>query len=291
MMDLISTALTNRTLAADALAAESFPLGSYYPALMNWRIPVFTATLYFLLVKLINPSPSQAKASAAKPPAYSKTAWFKALVFAHNVALCVFSVWTFLGMMPAWVQNLQSRPIHEAFCDRNEMVWNQALFKWSWLFYLSKYYEIFDTIIILLKGRRTSLLQSYHHAGAILSMWLCVYSHATGTWIFVLFNSFIHSIMYFYYAATTLGYKPPGKQYLTRMQITQFLVGGTLAMSYPFIPGCLKELPELKRSEVVAYSFTIVYLFPLTALFVNFARKTYGSATRARSVAPPKKDL
>lgn len=36
---------------------------------------------------------------------------------------------------------------------------------------MSKFYEVLDTVIILLKGRPSSLLQSYHHAGAMMSMW------------------------------------------------------------------------------------------------------------------------
>ncbi|KAJ3056985.1 hypothetical protein HK097_001929 [Rhizophlyctis rosea] len=282
----------------DAPAAQSLPLGALYPAFTNWRVPVITALIYFVTVKAINPKPAKssfpsAVAAAAaeatsgsspavqeKPsaPAFTRTAWFKTLVVMHNIALCVFSGVTFLNIAPVWVRNLWERPGVEGFCDKDSKVWEEHLFYWSWFFYLSKYYEIFDTIIILLKGRRTSLLQSYHHAGAIISMYLCVTSRATATWIFVLFNSFIHTLMYCYYTLTTLNIRPPQwlKKNLTSMQITQFLVGGLLAVSYPLVPGCLKRADGLIGVERVAYGFVTSYLVPLTALFVDFARRAYG---------------
>lgn len=44
--------------------------------------------------------------------------------------------------------------------------------------------EIVDTIIILLKGRRSSLLQTYHHAGAIFTMYMV--SKSRSKWLYPL---------------------------------------------------------------------------------------------------------
>ncbi|KAJ3268416.1 hypothetical protein HK104_005375 [Borealophlyctis nickersoniae] len=128
------------------------------------------------------------------------------------------------------------------FCDRDSRTWDSSLFYYSWFFYLSKYYEIVDTMIILMK----------------------------------VFNSFIHTLMYFYYTLTTLSIQPPGKQYLTRMQISQFLIGGSVSVSYVLIPGCLKREKGMETWERWAYTVAIGYLVPLTVLFVDFARRAYG---------------
>ena len=98
-------------------------------------------------------------------------------------------------------------------------------YRYAYLFYLSKYYEFIDTVILVAKNRHVSLLQSYHHTGAVLTMFLLYKAGTIGVWIFVIFNSFIHTIMYFYYALTTMGINPPGKQMITSAQITQFLIG------------------------------------------------------------------
>ena len=154
-------------------------------------------------------------------------------------------------------------------CDTDGTFWN-SLGYYSYYFYLSKYYEIIDTIIILLKGRRSSLLQTYHHAGAIITMYLGYNYRAHPIWIFTTFNSFVHTIMYAYYAATSVGLHPPGKKYLTSMQITQFLVGITIAVSYLFVPGCIRT-----PGAQMAVWINVGYLFPLTYLFVDFAKRTY----------------
>ena len=74
-------------------------------------------------------------------------------------------------------------------------IWNDGLAFYGWLFYLSKFYEIVDTLIIIAKGRKSSLLQTYHHAGAMLSMWAGIRYMSPPIWMFVLVNSGIHAIM------------------------------------------------------------------------------------------------
>jgi GNS1/SUR4 family len=71
-------------------------------------------------------------------------------------------------------------------------IWNEGLAFYGWLFYLSKFYEVVDTLIILAKGRKSSFLQIYHHAGAIMCMWAGIRYMAPPIWMFVLLNSFIH---------------------------------------------------------------------------------------------------
>jgi hypothetical protein len=74
-------------------------------------------------------------------------------------------------------------------------MWNQGLAYFGWLFYLSKFYEVIDTAIILAKGKKSSTLQTYHHAGAMMCMWAGIRFMGQPIWIFVLINSFIHALM------------------------------------------------------------------------------------------------
>ena len=74
-------------------------------------------------------------------------------------------------------------------------IWNEGLAFYGWLFYLSKFYEVVDTLIILAKGRQSSLLQTYHHAGAMLCMWAGIRYMSPPIWMFVLVNSGIHAVM------------------------------------------------------------------------------------------------
>lgn len=74
-------------------------------------------------------------------------------------------------------------------------MWTEGLDYYGWIFYLSKFYEVLDTFIILAKGKYSSTLQTYHHAGAMMCMWAGMRYMAIPIWIFCLFNSFIHALM------------------------------------------------------------------------------------------------
>lgn len=74
-------------------------------------------------------------------------------------------------------------------------LWNEGLAFLGWIFYLSKFYEVFDTAIILAKGKRSSTLQTYHHTGAMMCMWAGIRYMAAPIWIFTLVNSAIHAMM------------------------------------------------------------------------------------------------
>ena len=74
-------------------------------------------------------------------------------------------------------------------------LWNEGIAFYGWLFYISKFYEVMDTLIILAKGKRSSLLQTYHHAGAMICMWAGIRYMSPPIWMFVCVNSGIHALM------------------------------------------------------------------------------------------------
>ncbi|CAG8492795.1 5090_t:CDS:2 [Acaulospora colombiana] len=254
------------------------PFPEFYPILMDYRFPVVFSFLYASFVSFLNPKSNNVSRMVAKQKGLKQTSVSKksgklmtSFVFFHNLALCFFSVVTFLSVAPTFLKSFYKHRDNflDAYCDRDGCFWNDALAYWD--------YEIIDTLIILLKGRRSSLLQTYHHSGAMITMWAGMNFKAAPIWIFVVFNSFIHSIMYAYYALTSIGFNPPGKQYLTRMQITQFLVGTSLAISYLFLDDCL-----INRGQVLGTYINLAYLFPLIYLFVDFARNMYSKSAVRR---------
>lgn len=74
-------------------------------------------------------------------------------------------------------------------------LWNEGLAFYGWLFYMSKFYELLDTLIILAKGKSSSALQSYHHTGVIMVMWSNMRYMVSPFWIGMLMNSAIHALM------------------------------------------------------------------------------------------------
>lgn len=87
--------------------------------------------------------------------------------------------------------------------DRGRL-WNEGLAFYGWWFYLSKFYEVIDTLIILAKGKQSSVLQTYHHAGAMMCMWAGIRYMSPPIWLFVYLNSAIHAMMVCCYCHVSL---------------------------------------------------------------------------------------
>jgi hypothetical protein len=208
-----------------------------YNHLLHVGYPIAIALTYAAVVTFLNQVNGQ---RGGKPWGFSKTPAFFAAVILHNVALALYSGWTFAGMWsalshawPGWngpngvagavdalcnmhgprglgeaatyngttkAWSMTSRVSHLATTglpDETDVgrIWNEGLAFYGWLFYLSKFYEIIDTAIILSKGKKSSLLQVYHHTGAMLCMWAGIRYMSPPIWMFVLVNSGIHTLM------------------------------------------------------------------------------------------------
>ncbi|OLY84862.1 Elongation of fatty acids protein sre1 [Smittium mucronatum] len=273
---------------------ESMILGGISKYVMRMDFMLMSVALYVGIIHYMQPPPDKSSVSRveAKRQNLEKKAGvkksqnspaFTAFVFLHNLFLAVYSGWTFTSSFPILISTIANEGLINGFCDKNFTSWNSGLFELAYIFYLSKYYEIVDTVIILMKGRRSSTLQTYHHSGAIISMFAGVYSCPAAIFYFVIVNSFIHTIMYSYYALTSLGFSPPGKQYLTSMQITQFIFGIAYASTSIILPGCSNA------DQNLATTVNLIYALPLLYLFVSFAVKMYGGDFMRLFSASPKK--
>ncbi|TVY37500.1 hypothetical protein LOCC1_G007416 [Lachnellula occidentalis] len=159
-------------------------------------------------------------------------------------------------------------------------LWNEGLAFYGWIFYVSKFYEVVDTAIIIAKGKRCPTLQTYHHAGAIMCMWS----------LWIAYNSGIYTIMLSVPIPRAL------KKGLTIMQIIQFLVGASYAaLNFSIAYTLPIQVPSPKSSstaltydteyqtvlcintsgEMFAIWFNVLYLTPLIVLFVRFFVKSY----------------
>ncbi|KAL4809326.1 GNS1/SUR4 family-domain-containing protein [Aspergillus unguis] len=168
-------------------------------------------------------------------------------------------------------------------------LWNAGLAFLGWIFYLSKFYEVLDTAIILAKGKKSSTLQTYHHAGAMMCMWAGIRYVAPPIWIFTLVNSAIHAMMYTYYTLTALRVRVPTivKRSLTTMQITQFVLGSTLAASYLFVHYTLPPVRFVSLSSTAAAAAAVTGL----SWIKQFAFRAAGAEGVAENVGHPENNL
>ncbi|KAJ2847624.1 hypothetical protein IWW36_003759 [Coemansia brasiliensis] len=259
--------------AGTRVALDDIPLGSWYPLFMQWKVPTFTAIAYTALSFYCNAqlakSPLLNRKGKSAQAKRSRLTPMNIVVFVHNTVLAVYSAWAFWGVFPAFVHKIATQGCHSGLCDIDGSLWNSVLFKHVYLFYVSKFYELIDTAIILVKGRPASFLQIYHHAGVILVMYFANYFSSPASIFIVWENAGVHTIMYTYYALTAIGINPPGKQYLTKLQIGQFLFGQMFIFVYFGLSKCMTPTQQTWLWIMAAY------LIPLIYLFVQFFTKTY----------------
>lgn len=181
----------------------------------------------------------------------------------HNTALIVFSAWTFVSIVDILYR-------YGIVFESNYYFQIPEFDRVMFLFYLSKYYEFFDTFILYLLGKQPILLQKYHHIGAVICWHLTYTNKVDSIWIPSLANSFIHTIMYSYYLGSLLKIKQVRiiRQFLTTLQLAQ-LVSTMVASNY-YYGYPVETFKNYKIMWVVnAYNTFLIFLF------ISFYCKNY----------------
>ena len=144
-----------------------------------------------------------------------------------NTGLAVFSI---LGSITT-VSELFYILIHEGFSVsvcKVRALYYPPLSIWAWLFIISKFIELGDTIFIVLRQTPLTFLHWYHHVTVFIYTWFAnSYSTPSGIGLwFASMNYSVHSIMYGYYAIKASGRRVPKwiSQLITVLQLSQMFV-------------------------------------------------------------------
>ncbi|KAJ8040931.1 Elongation of very long chain fatty acids protein 7 [Holothuria leucospilota] len=142
-----------------------------------------------------------------------------------------------------------------------------------WLFYISKFIEMLDTIFFILrkKNKQISFLHVFHHAIMPFTWWIGVKFVPGGFGTFhSMLNSFIHVLMYVYYGLAACGPSMQKflwwKKYMTTMQLIQFFLVMTHSGQLFFI-----ECPYPKVFAWIIGLYGFIFFF----LFLNFYVQAY----------------
>jgi hypothetical protein len=184
----------------------------------------------------------------------------------HNLGLHLYSLYTFVILFKVLLVRGVSTNSGFYF---DEPIVRGALF---W-FYLSKYYEYTDTMILYANKKQPIFLQKFHHVGATFVWHLGYVYQFEGIYFASLVNSGIHAVMYFYYFLSMFENVRPFinryKVYITCAQVGQ-LVSGFVTIPWYYYG---KESITNQRVIIV---FDI-YLGFLIILFLQFMVKNYFS--------------
>jgi hypothetical protein len=153
---------------------------------------------------------------------------------------------------------------------------------------MSKYWEYLDTVFLIVAGKPVSFLQWFHHLGAGLVLWVLVRYENAEIWIFIVFNSFIHTLMYTYYAASVRGVNLTlVKWMMTLLQILQLFIGGTIiSVWHPM------NQPSYRADwqQMGSYLFSQAYIAALLVMFIQFFIETYLAKGKGAGKARAKSD-
>ena len=212
------------------------------------------------------------------------------LLATHNFLLCIFSAILSLGQAYEAYRMITEKGLYHLYCGTFDNNYDYRMARWCIAFYLSKYYELLDTVFLILRKKPLTLLHVFHHALVIPISWMAVHSEIYMGWITAYNNATIHVFMYYYFGVYALGQRPYWKKYLTSLQIIQFILD--ISTSIPFI--IIYFLGYPCRGELYAWVIANLAGFSLLVLFMQFFQRTYTTPQGANNTptrnSNPKKD-
>ena len=121
---------------------------------------------------------------------------FKSLFYVHNMMLCAASAIMFVLIGSIAFQDWASNGLFHAICD-SSMGLNNHL---NWLYYLNyltKFWELADTVFMALKKKPLPFLHVYHHSATFILTWAQLAGKTAVQWVPITFNLLVHVISKF----------------------------------------------------------------------------------------------
>lgn len=236
----------------------------------HWSVPAIVSTLYIIVVFGIKFLMSKRE----------KGFKMRTISIIHNAIMTFLSVAMYVGMLVSFLSmwKRHSFSLEVIFCDAAKREVNRGpLYFWVYLFYLSKIYELFDTVILVLKKRPLKFLHVYHHWITLTLVWVCLTTELPVQWSAEILNAWVHCPMYYYYTLVSINplRKVSWKKYITQMQITQFILVILLhSYSFYYHYGISRKCSSF---NTWGNEFGMFVIASYLVLFLIFYKETYPS--------------
>ncbi|KAL7748194.1 Fatty acyl-CoA elongase/Polyunsaturated fatty acid specific elongation enzyme [Sorochytrium milnesiophthora] len=212
----------------------------------------------------------------------------RTLFFAHNMLLTVVSAVLFVLLADQVYDMWSQHGLFWSMCNLGAL--GKEIEVLYYLNYLTKYYELLDTVFLVLKKKNLDFLHWYHHSLTMILCFVQLQGRPSVQWVPILLNLFVHIAMYGYYAQTALGQRPWYKKYITTLQITQFVIDLVAVYFAAYNYWASTHRPWLPHygtcsGSVPAAFFGCALLTSYLGLFVQFFAKTYKSRSAANAAA------
>lgn len=156
----------------------------------------------------------------------------------HNLLMSFLSLVMFVGCAIEVFRRMQREGSAKWFiCESPSHTATGAVYFWSYMYYLSKYYELLDTVFLALKGKLVGWggLNVYHHSIVVFMAWWWLEYAQSIQFYGLLFNTSVHVIMYYYFYLRSMGKTPKWRNYITLYQIIQFVSSNSLILPETYL--------------------------------------------------------
>jgi len=269
-MDLIYS-FKDYALNFDPNTQAVFIIDERYKHSIPWGASILYLLMLYILPKII------------KKPVES----IKYIIPYWNLLLSFYSAITFLGTVYCLTYHLPKYGIYGTFCN-SDVVYHRHLITFiSYIFIISKIFELFDTLFLILKHpeQKIEFLHWWHHLTVLIFTWYCALWRFGCGYYFMLMNSIVHTFMYYYYYLTAVGHRPSWAKLLTIGQIAQMILGSFLNFYWIYLYYTGTTCSCEKPGYLVIFCAIIYgsYLY----LFLDFFVRKYISGTLKKSKDVP----
>lgn len=253
--------------AYDETLEMADPRTAAYP-LMNSGVFNTVSTLFYLFIVLFAGKRYMRDREPLK---------IRGIIFKYNICMVIYSSVLFYEFLMSGWGTGYSFICQE--CDYSNSAQGTRMLRVCWWFWLSKHIEFLDTYFFIARKKynHISFLHVFHHTLMAFTWWWGVKFSGGGLGTFhACLNSFVHMVMYFYYAISALGPEYQKyiwwKKHLTAFQMAQFVAVFGHMSNIILFHNCV--FPTVFKYIISGYGFMFFILF------ANFWIQAYTKGNR-----------